>query len=181
MSRVKIPVHVFAFGIASVPGIFYAMYWKRNHESDEEFEEKLREKYGSKIQSSKDKRENMVKLIQAIKHPGQDSDQDEKLQEILKGGKQSIKRHYAVDKTLYGTEEGVIQRRRAEEDVTRKKKRKSQKKKNSDDFSTDDDEKDMKSPSTNETNTALSVFTVTAVSGSLAFLVSTILSGRRSQ
>ena len=122
----------------------------------------------------------MVKLIQAIKHPGQDCDQDAKLQEILKGGKQSIKRHYAVDKTLYGTEEGVIQRKRAEKDVERKK-RKRQKKKNSGDLSSDNDVKDMNNSSTNETNMALSVFAVTAVSGSLAFLVSTIISGRRSQ
>lgn len=190
--RVKIPVHVFAFTSACIPGIFYAMYWKRNHETDEEFEEKLREKYGTKIQSSKDKRENMVKLIQAMKQPGQDTEQDEKFHDILKGGKTSIKRHYAVDESLYGTEAGVVQRKKAEEDVERKMEqkkmmRKKKKKKASVESSSDIDMKkkgsddDTQSKKTNEIGMTKSAFALTAVGGGLAVLATTLLNGKRSQ
>ena len=92
--KIKIPIHIFVFTIASIPGVAYgtillflffcsdllirsfvvftlncifhlfiynlllvvlieAMYWKRNHQSDEEFEEQLKENYSSKIQGSR--------------------------------------------------------------------------------------------------------------------------------
>jgi hypothetical protein len=133
---IKVPVHVFLFSLASVPGIAYAMYWKKNHETDEEFESKLRENYGTKIEGSKDKKAEMVKFFQAMKDPNANPEQDKKMMSVLHGGKGDIKRHYAVDESLYGTEEGVLKRKEAEEgllvnsDGSNETKKKKKKKKN---------------------------------------------------
>jgi len=51
--RPKIPAHVFFYALASIPGVGYAMYWRQNRSSDEDFEEMLRKNYGSKIESSR--------------------------------------------------------------------------------------------------------------------------------
>lgn len=125
--RVQIPVHVFGFGVAMMPPILYGLYYLRNRPSEEEFEEVLKEHYGSKIQQSKARRDDMVKVFQGIKDPGSNDEIDRKMAEVLRGGRGEAKRHYAVDSKLYGTEEGVIERQRSEEE--RKKREERRKKK----------------------------------------------------
>jgi hypothetical protein len=100
-----------------------AMYWKRNHKSDQELEEILKENYSTKIQGNRDKKEQMVKFFAAMKDPSANPEQEKKMQEVLYGGKGDIKRHYAVDEKLYGTQEGVETRRKiAEEEQQMKQK-----------------------------------------------------------
>lgn len=100
-----------------------AMYWKRNHKSDQELEEILKENYSTKIQGNRDKKEQMVKFFAAMKDPSANPEQEKKMQEVLYGGKGDIKRHYAVDEKLYGTQEGVETRRKiAEEEQKMKQK-----------------------------------------------------------
>lgn len=129
-------MHVFVFSVASVPGIAYAVYWKRNHQSDEEFEQTLRQNYSSKIQGNKDKKQDMVQFFEAMKDPAKNPEQDEKMMQVLRGGNGDIKRHYAVDDKLYGTEEGLAKRKEAEnesiqiESEKKNKKEKLAKKKN---------------------------------------------------
>lgn len=127
--RPKIPAHVAFYAIASVPGVGYAMYWYKNRSTDEEFEDMLRKNYGSKIETSRHKKESMVEIIGGIK--SRDPTQESKLQEVLRGGKSEAKRQHAVDEVLYGTEEGVAQRETAaaEEEKKRKKQKKKKKKK----------------------------------------------------
>jgi hypothetical protein len=109
------------------------MYWKRNHQTDDEMEQVLNEKYANKIQGNRDKKQDMVKFFAAMKDPSLNLEQEQKMKEVLYGGKGDKKRHYAVDEKLYGTEEGVGKRLEAEEEVVKngkvKKKRKKKKKK----------------------------------------------------
>eukprot|EP01083_Nonionella_stella_P298199 1012436_1 len=113
--RIRIPAHVFGYSLATVPAIAYAMYWKRNHKSDEEFEKMLLESSRNKslIDGSRDKKQNMVSFFDAMKDG--DPEQEARMSQVLYGGKGDIKRHHAVDKSLYGTEEGAEQQRMAVE------------------------------------------------------------------
>eukprot|EP00554_Chaetoceros_debilis_P012338 CAMPEP_0194117680 /NCGR_PEP_ID=MMETSP0150-20130528/32331_1 /TAXON_ID=122233 /ORGANISM="Chaetoceros debilis, Strain MM31A-1" /LENGTH=168 /DNA_ID=CAMNT_0038808799 /DNA_START=53 /DNA_END=556 /DNA_ORIENTATION=+ len=131
--RIRIPAHVFGYTLATVPAIAYAMYWKKNHKSDEEFEKMLLESSRNKslIDGSRDKKQNMVSFFDAMKDG--DPEQEARMNQVLYGGKGDIKRHYAIDKSLYGTEEGAEQQRMAveaaaEEQSSRAIKKKRRKK-----------------------------------------------------
>jgi len=113
----KIPAHVFGYTLATIPGIMYALYYRRNHQSDEEFEEMLRQNYSNNIEGSKAKRQEMASFLQGIQNPNSNADTERKMAEVLKGGRGEARRHYAVDESLYGTEEGVRLRKEAEESV----------------------------------------------------------------
>mmetsp|Transcript_9362 Transcript_9362/g.28183 ORF Transcript_9362/g.28183 Transcript_9362/m.28183 type:complete len:213 (-) Transcript_9362:707-1345(-) len=134
LPKIKIPVHVFAFSLACAPGIAYAYYYKKNVKSDEEFEKILSENYGGKIQAARSKRSDITRMVQSVKNPGSDAEMEKKFEKVLYAGKSESKRHYAVDGTLYGTEEGERKRNAAEEERKkqkkdgRKKARKSKKK-----------------------------------------------------
>lgn len=113
-----------------------AMYWKRNHQTDEEMEEMLKERYSTKIQGNREKKQDMVKFFAAMKDPSANPEQEQKMREVLHGGRGDKKRHFAVDESLYGTEEGMEKRLRlqaeaksAEEDAQKRKGKKKRKKK----------------------------------------------------
>ena len=101
-----------------------AIYYRRNHQSDEEFEEMLRQNYSNNIEGSKAKRQEMSIFLQGIKNPNSNADTERKMAEVLKGGRGEAKRHYAVDENLYGTEEGVRLRKEAEDLVKRQTRKK---------------------------------------------------------
>ena len=113
--------------------ISLAMYWQRNKQSDEEIEKVLKENYTKNIQGNRDKKADMVKFFAAMKEQN-NPEQEKKMQEVLYGGRGDIKRHYAVDESLYGTEKGVEGRMIAEKENEKKlKKRKKKKKKKTED------------------------------------------------
>eukprot|EP00560_Eucampia_antarctica_P009617 CAMPEP_0197827266 /NCGR_PEP_ID=MMETSP1437-20131217/4082_1 /TAXON_ID=49252 ORGANISM="Eucampia antarctica, Strain CCMP1452" /NCGR_SAMPLE_ID=MMETSP1437 /ASSEMBLY_ACC=CAM_ASM_001096 /LENGTH=204 /DNA_ID=CAMNT_0043428041 /DNA_START=30 /DNA_END=644 /DNA_ORIENTATION=- len=120
-SRLRIPAHVFVFGLASVPGIFYALYWQKNHKSDEEFESMLKEQYGHNIRNSKERRTDMMQVLESMKN--NDVAQDRKFAEVLQGGKGQVKRYSAVDARLYGTAKGVALREEHEQKTVKEKTR----------------------------------------------------------
>ena len=62
------------------------MYWMKYHHNDEEMEKILQVKYSSDIKDSRDKREEMIKVLNAIKNPGQDKETEKKIDSILYGG-----------------------------------------------------------------------------------------------
>lgn len=109
------------------------MYWQKNHDSEEELERKLMKNHAAKIEGNRQKNKQMVSFFQAMKDPNKNSEQEARMSEVLRGGKGSIKRHYPVDETLYGTKEGLAKREDAQEDQERgkkdRKKRKGKKKK----------------------------------------------------
>ena len=88
----RIPAHVFGYSLASIPGIMYALYYKRNVQTDEEFEEMLRKNYSSNIESSKSKREDMKQFMSGIKDPGSDQGTERRMAEALAGGRGQAKR-----------------------------------------------------------------------------------------
>lgn len=85
----------------------------------------LRKNYSNNIEGSKAKRQEMSTFLQGIKNPNADT--EKKLAEVLQGGKGETKRHYAVDESLYGTEEGVRLRKEAEEEQKRQKRKRDAK------------------------------------------------------
>ena len=91
-----------------------------------------------------------------------------KLNEVLKGGKNDIKRVSAVDTTLYGTEEGVEAKKRYEDEKSTKKKRKQKK--------TEEEILEHKTTTHKE-----SVIKVAAVGTVVAAIVTVMIGGNRSR
>ena len=120
--RIRIPVHVFVYTIAFLPGCAYAYHWYKNAPSNEEHEAQLREKYAHHIEASKDKHGNMTTFLQGMKDPN-NKEQQARMAEVLRGGRGVHKRYAPVDESQYGTEEGA-QRQMIEMDKTKKKVKK---------------------------------------------------------
>ena len=122
----------------------------------------------------------MSNFLQNIKDPN--SDHQRKMDAVLLGGKGQQKRLYAVDETIYGTEEGaklqLEAQQKAENDMKNKKKKKRQKKKKNEvDDNVDDADTDT---SSSVISVKQSVIGVAAV-GALAATASLLLGGKRSQ
>eukprot|EP00978_Attheya_sp_CCMP212_P016418 scaffold43007_cov54-Attheya_sp.AAC.1 len=76
----------------------------------------------------------MSKLFQQMKESGEASvqgktDMDQQFSQILQGGKGQAKRRFAVDESLYGTEEGASSLQAAERKIEADKKKRKKKKK----------------------------------------------------
>lgn len=132
--RFKLPIHVVNYSLALLPVCGYTWYTLKNKPSDEELEKEIRTKYSTEVKASENSREAMKEFFKGIRDPNQmNSKQEEELSKILRAGKDTVKRHYAVDETLYGTEEGSQQaeelQRLAKEESKKKKKRMKQLKK----------------------------------------------------
>lgn len=102
----------------------------------------MEENYTKNIKGNREKKQDMVNFFAAMKDPSANPEQDRKMKEVLYGGRGEKKRHYAVDESLYGTEEGLEKRKLAEEEGKKKadKKRKKKKKKKKKDLDSDGDE-----------------------------------------
>ena len=159
------------------------MYWQKNHDSEEELEQKLMKSHAAKIEGNRQKNQQMVSFFQAMKDPNKNSEQEARMSEVLRGGKGSIKRHYPVDETLYGTKEGLAKREDAQEDQERgkkdRKKRKGKKKKSKENQVESKNESKI---STEQT----SLLTKNAVSaaagiGGLALAAMVLLGGKKGQ
>mmetsp|Transcript_17601 Transcript_17601/g.36666 ORF Transcript_17601/g.36666 Transcript_17601/m.36666 type:complete len:185 (-) Transcript_17601:101-655(-) len=123
--RFRIPIHVFVYGVAFIPGTIYAYYWYKNAPTDEEFEKELQKNYSQNIKNSREKHESMTKFLQGIKE--QNKDQELKMAEILRGGKGQQKRLHSVDEKIYGTEEGAELQSEAQESSHDNKSKKKKK------------------------------------------------------
>jgi len=86
----------------------------------------LRKNYSNNIEGSKAKRQEFSTFLQGIKDPNSNADTEKKMEEVLRGGRGETKRHYAVNKELYGTEEGVRLRKEAEEEQKQQTRKKDQ-------------------------------------------------------
>ena len=185
-SRFRIPAHVFGYTLASIPAVWYAVYWQKNHDSDEEFEKKLMEKHSAKIQGNREKNQQMTSFFQAMKDPNKNSEHEARMREVLSGGKGSMKRHYAVDEKLYGTEEGVAKRKEAEKEQEERKKRaleKRKKKKKSGKEKKDEIPKETVEEKGEKTAPIFMKNSVTAAAGvgGLALLGMILLGGKKGQ
>jgi len=132
--RVKIPIHVLVYSIGFFPAAAYAYHWYKNAPTDEDFEKQLSKNYSQNIQSSREKHVQMTQFLQSIKDPN-NTDQQQRMQEVLLGGRGQKKRLYAVDEEIYGTEVGAKLQKEAtagtavDNSIINKKKKKGKKKK----------------------------------------------------
>jgi hypothetical protein len=133
----------------------------------------------------------MTQFLQNMKDPN--SDQQQRMQEVLLGGRGQQKRLYAVDDAIYGTEEGAKLQKEAVEGssgkIIKKKRKKRKNKEKEDDSSNSSDDMNDKGTTNNnnvtttDSNVRLkqSVAGVVIV-GTLAAGVSMFLGGgKRSQ
>ena len=123
----SIPAQGFVFSALLLPVLGFTMYAGRYGPSDEELEQRVRERYAERVAETKQKNQAMADFFQQTIH-NPDGKMDDSLREVLYAGKGGKKRLYAVDEKLYGTEEGVAEKKRQEEeqkkrdDYRRKKK-----------------------------------------------------------
>ena len=117
----------------------------------------------------------MSNFLQNIKDPN--SDHQKKMDAVLLGGKGQQKRLYAVDETIYGTEEGAKLQLEAQQKADMKKKKKKRRKKKKNEV---DDNVDADIGSSSVVSVKQSVIGVAAV-GALAATASLFLGGKRSQ
>mmetsp|Transcript_29565 Transcript_29565/g.45385 ORF Transcript_29565/g.45385 Transcript_29565/m.45385 type:complete len:207 (-) Transcript_29565:1873-2493(-) len=124
--RIQIPSHVFAFSLLMAPGVFYGMYYQRNQKDEEYFQEELRKNYATNIQTSKAKRADMIQFVNSVRDGSVEKDNE--LNEVLKAGKDAMKRRDAVDQELYGTTKGLEEKTKIEQQLkeTKEKRRRRQ-------------------------------------------------------
>jgi len=126
--RIQIPSHVFAFSLLMAPGVFYGMYYQRNQKDEEYFQEELRKNYSTNIQASKAKRADMIQFVNSVRDGSVEKDNE--LNEVLKAGKDAMKRNYAVDQDLYGTEKGLEEKTKMDQQLKETKDKKQRRRRN---------------------------------------------------
>jgi len=186
----------------NVRNTFFTMcqdvFYEKNKKSDEELEKILTDKdsrYRETVNTSRERRAEFQTFFNKLKD-GSDPDAERRMKEALHGGKGDQKRLYSVDKTLYGTDEGVAEKQRASEELKQKEdermRRKKKKKKvtplSLDKESPSADKKDPRGSSTTsssistEENLGTSdrnrIWTAMAAGSAVAFTVALILGGR---
>jgi hypothetical protein len=104
-----------------IPALAILGYATRYGPTEEELEKELKERYSQDVRANSEKNKNIADFYQRAikKHDGAAEDQ---LDAVLRGGRGDQKRLHAVDRTLYGTKEGVEARQRYEESQKQRKK-----------------------------------------------------------
>ncbi len=123
----------------------------------------------------------MTTFLQNMKDPN--SDQHKKMDQVLLGGRGQQKRLYAVDETIYGTNEGSKLQQEAamvQQREKNKKKGRKKKKKESTGEGAASEELDAENDNMQEISTVKRSVAAVAVAGALAASASLFLSGKRS-
>jgi hypothetical protein len=121
---IQIPAHVLTFTILFIPCTILAIYVSSYGPNDEMVQQKVREKYGNnRMVQEKNAalKEFFINAEQGI--------EDERLQQVLYGGKGEKKRLHAIDTELYGTEHGVIVKEQTINEIQTNIQEKKQRKK----------------------------------------------------
>lgn len=135
--KIKIPAQMAVFSLLLVPAVGFALYAQTYGPDEAELQARIRERYGQEVAAAHAKN-NTAAMSDFFKKAITNADQgaeDERLEQVLHGGKGAKKRFHAVDKELYGTEAGVEERHRMEEELKlaalekKKEKRKRRRKK----------------------------------------------------
>ena len=177
-----------------LPFLSLAYHWYKNAPTDEQFEKELSKNYSQNIQSSRDKHVQMTQFLQNMKDPNKSAEQQQRMKEVLLGGRGQQKRLYAVDDSIYGTEEGAKLQTEAvmgrsssgggnNNDIIKKKRKKMKKKKRRKNREGNNDDSNNGSDNERSENKLLkqSVAGV-VIAGTLAAGVSMLLGGgKRSQ
>ena len=154
---IEIPAHTMTFTVLFIPCAILAIYMMSYGPDEERVNDEVRAHYGNNLQ--------IQQKNQALKEFFMNAEQgieDQRLQQVLYGGKGEKKRFHAVDKELYGTEQGLVvkqqvteelQQTAAEKKRQRKEQRRLKKKKASIDAAEVND-KDA-APSSSQSSSAL--------------------------
>jgi hypothetical protein len=134
---IQIPAHTMTFTVLFIPCAILTVYMLNYGPGEERLNEEIRAKYGNNTQvreRNQALKEFFVNAEQGI--------EDQRLQQVLYGGKGEKKRFHAVDKELYGTEQGLVVKQQVTEEIEqsveekkrrRKEKRRLKKKAQADD------------------------------------------------
>lgn len=109
---IEIPAHTLTFTVLFIPCALLAVYMMSYGPSEEHLNEEIRARYGTNLQVQKKNEAMREFFINAEK-----GIEDQRLQQVLYGGKGEKKRFHAVDKELYGTEQGVIVKQQVIEEI----------------------------------------------------------------
>jgi hypothetical protein len=108
------------------------VYYEKNKKSDRELEQILIKDnyYRENIITSQERRAELQKVFNNMANPGSDVDLERRMMEAFHGGRSDQKRLYPVNKTLYGTEQGVAEKQRAMEESMRKEEERKTRRRN---------------------------------------------------
>lgn len=123
---IQMPAHTILFTVLFIPCAFLAVYVMNYGPGEERVNEEVRARYGNNVQ--------VQQRNQALKEFFINAEQgveDQRLQQVLYGGKGEKKRFHAVDKELYGTEQGLVVKQQVTEEIQQtaeeKKRRRKEK------------------------------------------------------
>jgi hypothetical protein len=120
----KIPAHLASFTLLLLPCIAYAaVFYNGMDERNNELEEKIRSRYGDKVQVATTKNQAMADFYQQAILNAESGTQDDRLKQVLYGGKGEKKRFHAIDKELYGTHQGVEEKKKVEKELALERER----------------------------------------------------------
>ena len=153
-------------------------------QDEEKLERTLREKYGNEIRQVEHKRTAMGDMYTAsIKDIANHPEQQQRLDQVLKGGRGTLKRHHAIDPQYYGTQIGKEQqllavdrmaehqeeeRKRAKRVKKNLKKLRKQQKQQQEEGGTSSDSSDGESDISSEKKAAAALGAVALVSAAVA-------------
>jgi hypothetical protein len=108
------------------------VYYEKNKKSDRELEQILIKDnyYRENVITSQERRAELQKVFNNMANPGSDVDLERRMMEAFHGGRSDQKRLYPVNKTLYGTEQGVAEKQRAMEESMRKEEERKTRRRN---------------------------------------------------
>lgn len=118
----QIPAHMLNFSLFIAPCVIYVIYAGNYGPSEEVLEERIRERYD--VAAVHQKNEGLKEFFQKAEL----GLEDDRLQQVLHGGKTDQKRHFAVDKELYGTEQGLVIKQQTEEEIKARAEEKKRRK-----------------------------------------------------
>lgn len=126
--RFRVPAHVATFTLIMVPALGFLAYAERFGPSEEKLEEEIKSRYGAEVRENHQHNEHMAEFFRRTMDKGGISKLDDRVEEVLHGGKGVKKRLHEIDEKLYGTAEGVAEKKRMEDELKEQKKRRKLKK-----------------------------------------------------
>jgi hypothetical protein len=121
---IQIPAHTLTFTILFIPCALLAIYVISYGPSDEHVQDEVRQRYGNNRiiqQKNEALKDFFINAEQGI--------EDERLHQVLYGGRGEKKRLHAVDKELYGTEQGMIVKQQVTTELHKEMEEKKRRKK----------------------------------------------------
>ena len=149
-----------------------AEYYRRNAPSEEDFKEILETKYGQQIETARASRAGFQDFMNEMKNDSKEL--DKKMNTVLYGGKDSAKRVYAVDDTLYGQSDGLKLKKQSLENIRQEKIRRAKENRDKGDIKTETESLPLSNPQ-------IKSMVAFAAVGTLAAAIGFLLGGNKRQ